>query len=74
MFCTVDRFPQFKNLVPNVLELGAKLASKAQELDNFIASNLLTIGEFCEIPVPKWSDQGSVLCNNFEKSTKESIK
>ena len=38
----LDRFPQFKDLFPDIENLGAALASKAQVLDDFIASNLLT--------------------------------
>ena len=40
----LSRFPQFENLnVPNIQELGLKLANKAQLLDDHIATNLFTM-------------------------------
>ena len=38
----LSRFPLFKNLTPNVQDLATKLASKAEFLDDFIASKLFT--------------------------------
>ena len=39
----LSRFPHFKELVPNASQLGISLAAKAENLDNFIGSNLLTM-------------------------------
>ena len=38
----LQRFPEFQNLYPGVENLGSQIASKAQKMDDFIASNLLT--------------------------------
>ena len=38
----LERFPEFKEFCPDIENLGGKLASKAEVLDDFIASNLLT--------------------------------
>jgi thiamine kinase-like enzyme len=38
----LDRFPEFKDLCPDVESLGGALAAKAKSLDDYVAANLMT--------------------------------